>query len=151
MPETVIRLAVITGPHKGRKYCFRGKSHCTVGRAADCLIQLAGRKRDKAVSPHHCEFEVDVPFIRVTDLDSTNGTFINGVELERCDAEKEEYDQCTVESSERILKNGDILRVGTTGIKVDVMNCPPHFEEDGADPPVWKPCEVAKKNCLILC
>jgi hypothetical protein len=35
-----IRLTVLTGPHKGTRFCTRGLNACLVGRSAECQGQL---------------------------------------------------------------------------------------------------------------
>jgi pSer/pThr/pTyr-binding forkhead associated (FHA) protein len=56
---------------------FDGPARCIVGRAEDCDIQITGRYQAD-VSRHHCCLEVDPPTIRVRDLGSLNGTYVNG-------------------------------------------------------------------------
>jgi pSer/pThr/pTyr-binding forkhead associated (FHA) protein len=91
--------------------------------------------------------EVDVPCIRVKDLGSTNGTYINGREIESDSREAHPTTRCDPDCSPAILTNGDILTVGGTSLKVEVVDCPPAYESDQGDPALWKPGEIAKKNC----
>jgi pSer/pThr/pTyr-binding forkhead associated (FHA) protein len=60
---------------------------------------------DGYISGRHCAFAVAADSLSVTDLGSTNGSFINGVRLER-DAPHE-------------LKAGDALRLGQTELAVE--------------------------------
>lgn len=64
----------------------------TVGRLADNLISI----NDESVSSHHAELYVDGDNVRLQDLGSTNGTFVNG---ERTD--------------EAALRHGDEVKFGT--------------------------------------
>lgn len=52
---------------------LRGRTY-TVGRLAQCDLAL----RDATVSRHHAELAVDGTTVSLRDLDSTNGTFLNG-------------------------------------------------------------------------
>ena len=45
-----------------------------VGRAADNAIQI----NNPSVSSHHCEITVDGQQVVIKDMESTNGTFVNG-------------------------------------------------------------------------
>jgi pSer/pThr/pTyr-binding forkhead associated (FHA) protein len=47
-----------------------------IGRADDCDVQLTG----KLISRHHCAIAVDIAArsVRVRDMESRNGTFVNG-------------------------------------------------------------------------
>ena len=66
-----ISLSVIAGPAKGLVFPL-SKPRIVLGRSeADVLID------DPEVSRWHCAIEVKNDIIRLRDLDSTNGTFIN--------------------------------------------------------------------------
>jgi hypothetical protein len=54
-------------------------SEITVGRASSCTLRFGG----DAVSRHHARFERIAGRWYVTDLSSTNGTFVDGVRVER--------------------------------------------------------------------
>jgi pSer/pThr/pTyr-binding forkhead associated (FHA) protein len=73
-----------------------------IGRADDCNLRLANR----FVSRHHCELIVSdrERVVRVRDLGSQNGTFVNdGPVTEECE-----------------LKNGDKLVVGCVPFEVHI-------------------------------
>lgn len=63
----------------------------TVGRLSDNAIQI----EDASVSSHHAELSLDGKHYRLKDLDSTNGTRVNGESV-----------------TETLLKNSDIVRFG---------------------------------------
>ncbi len=147
---TILRLTVITGPHRGQKFCFRGPVGCTAGRSPDCFVQLSGDQRDETISRHHCHLDVHAPLIWVRDLNSKNGTFINGAAVRAGVRGVAETVHCPDPACpEDILRNGDILTMGGTSFQVDVVDCPP--ASNAADPPIWNPGEVAKKHCPIRC
>lgn len=65
-----IALSVISGPAKGLVYGLK-KPRVVLGRSeADMEIN------DPEISRHHCAIEVKNDVVRLRDLDSTNGTFI---------------------------------------------------------------------------
>jgi pSer/pThr/pTyr-binding forkhead associated (FHA) protein len=66
-------LIVETGPQAGLTYVL-GPGETIVGRGADSDIFL----EDITVSRHHARFTVDDAGLRVEDLGSTNGTYVNG-------------------------------------------------------------------------
>src|SRR5215510_7197645 len=81
-----------------------GRSHelnvekTTIGRVEDNTFQIA----EPSVSSHHCEVLMRGEEVVVRDLNSTNGTFINGEKV-----------------SESILKPGQTLRLGQIELKLD--------------------------------
>ena len=81
-----------------------GRSHeltaerTTVGRVEDNTFQLA----EASVSSHHCEILQQGGEIKVKDLNSTNGTYIDGKQI-----------------SEGVLKPGQTLRLGKVDIKLE--------------------------------
>jgi len=66
-------LIVETGPQAGLTYVL-ADGDTLVGRGSDCDIFLG----DVTVSRHHARFSVDGSTLRLTDLGSTNGTYVNG-------------------------------------------------------------------------
>jgi len=70
----------------------------TIGRQADNTIVIDS----SAVSGHHASLFNDGGFLAVEDLQSTNGTFVNGVRVSR-----------------KILKHGDVLQVGAHRLVLD--------------------------------
>lgn len=81
-----------------------GRSHeltterTTVGRLDDNTFAIP----EPSVSSHHCEILLAGTEVRVKDLNSTNGTFINGMQI-----------------SEAVLKPGQILRLGKVELKLE--------------------------------
>lgn len=150
---STLKLTVITGPHRGERFCFRGPSRCTVGRAPECFIQLSGEARDQTISRYHCQLNVDMPFIAVNDLSSRNGTYINGHEVPTEPVDLKDVAGCSDPDDSRsgILKQGDILTLGGTSFQLDVVDCAVFDKSNENDPPLWKPRVVAKKDCAIFC
>jgi eukaryotic-like serine/threonine-protein kinase len=145
---TTVRITVITGPHKNRRFCFRGPTHCTLGRAGDCFVQLAGEPRDDLISRHHCQLDIYPPCVFVEDLGSLNGTYRNGSKLEPLDRVLLSLATSLRQKlSSSAVQDGDIITVGGTSLQVDIVDCPP----SGTDRPVWTEGEVAKRGCSISC
>ena len=93
-------LTVIEGPDQSKTYSV-DPSHPTrmlVGKSQACEVRLA----DPAVSRRHVALEVVQKRLRVTDLASTNGTFVDGVAV-----------------GVAFLTGGEVLRVGGTAITID--------------------------------
>lgn len=70
----------------------------TIGRVEDNVFQIP----EPSVSSHHCEVELRGNDIIVKDLNSTNGTYINGQKV-----------------SEGPLKPGEILRLGQIEMRLE--------------------------------
>ena len=70
----------------------------TVGRVEDNTFQIA----EASVSSHHCEVLLKGNDIVIKDLNSTNGTFINGDKI-----------------TEGVLKPGQTLRLGQIDLKLE--------------------------------
>jgi pSer/pThr/pTyr-binding forkhead associated (FHA) protein len=91
---------VISGPHLGQTFQIpRGKF--ILGRETDCHLVLDSN----SVSRHHCVLLLDDYTLRIRDLASKNGTFVN-------------RDQ--TRTGERILFHGDTVRVGDMVIRVEM-------------------------------
>lgn len=76
----------------------------TIGRVDDNTFPIT----EASVSSHHCEILLRGEDIVVNDLNSTNGTFINGDKI----------------TGEAVLKPGQILRLGQVELRLDVEGAP---------------------------
>lgn len=96
-PPVVGWFVAMTGEQKGEDFRIR-EGQNTIGSAADADITL----RDSAISGKHASLRYKDQRFMITDLDSTNGTFLN----DRTDpiAREELKDNDTVRIGEVILK-----------------------------------------------
>src|SRR5664279_4150614 len=83
----------------------------TIGRVEDNTFQIA----EPSVSSHHCEVVLKGNEVLVRDLNSTNGTYINGEKI-----------------TEKIIKTGQILRLGQIEMRL---------ETDAAAAPAKRPID----------
>jgi serine/threonine-protein kinase len=121
MPAQV-NLIVTDAYSQKSEYSFMEPARCVVGRSADCDIRVAPDGMHADVSRHHCEFEIEPPKIRVRDLGSRNGTFVNEEMIGHRDHEylPEESIERRAETAHD-LKHGDEVRIGHTVIRVEVQ------------------------------
>jgi eukaryotic-like serine/threonine-protein kinase len=94
-----IKLTVTAGPHKGKEFSFEGHDTFLVGRSKDAHFRLP--KDDPYFSRRHFLIEINPPRLRLMDLKSRNGTFVNDERV--LDVE---------------LNNGDEIRAGNTVLRV---------------------------------
>lgn len=97
------KLVVLTQSMAGRSHELAAE-RTTVGRVEDNAFQIA----EPSVSSHHCEILLRGSDIVIKDLNSTNGSFINGEKI-----------------AESVLKPGQTLRLGNVELKLDVPGAPP--------------------------
>jgi len=91
------RLRVISGKHRGKTIPILG-SKFLIGREQDCQL----RPNNELVSRYHCAISVDPFTVRLRDLASTNGTFVNDQRVH----------------GQLALKAGDVVRVGKLRFEV---------------------------------
>lgn len=72
-----------------------------VGSSGACDIRVP----DRAVSRRHLSLQVTGPNLRVVDLESTNGTFVNGIRIESA-----------------LLRGGERLLIGSTGLEIEIVH-----------------------------
>lgn len=109
------KLVVLSEGLTGRSYELKVEK-TTIGRLEDNAFQIP----EQSISSHHCEVLLKGNDVVVKDLNSTNGTYINGEKI-----------------SEKPLKPGQILRLGQVEIRL---------EGDGAAPPAASPPEKKKMD-----
>jgi pSer/pThr/pTyr-binding forkhead associated (FHA) protein len=113
-----ITLTITNGVLKGEEYVFHDSARCVLGRSPDCDIALPMDLLNQVVSRRHCSFEIDPPTIRVRDLDSRNGTYVNGERIGH--RPKPPASESDPERGTRELRDGDEVRVGDTAIRISV-------------------------------
>src|SRR5208337_2059097 len=71
-----INLTVKAGPHEGEVFEFQERAFFVVGRSERANFRLP--VKDNSISRIHFMIEMNPPQCRLTDMDSTNGTRVNG-------------------------------------------------------------------------
>jgi pSer/pThr/pTyr-binding forkhead associated (FHA) protein len=66
------------------------------------------------VSRHHCLFEIDPPYVRVLDLGSLTGTFVNGKRVGGRLFERLPDGEDPIQAARVELEDGDEVRIGST-------------------------------------
>lgn len=97
-------LKVLEGKHQGKAISLNVKQFL-VGREPDCHL----RPNSEMVSRHHCVFLVDDYTVRVRDLGSTNGTYVNGERIQ----------------GQIVLKPGDRVEIGKLSFELVVKQAAP--------------------------
>lgn len=106
-------LKILGGKHQGKLISLNTKKFL-VGREQDCHL----RPNSDLVSRHHCVFSIDDYAVRLRDLGSTNGTFVNGQPLR----------------GEILLKAGDRVSIGKLELEVVLRH-----SSSKSDPPTPAP------------
>lgn len=88
------KLRAESGPVAGQTFALN--SGDVLGRGADCAVHVP----DAAVSRQHCRFDWQFEGFRLSDLQSRNGTFVNGVQV-----------------SQYVLQDNDVIGVGETRLR----------------------------------
>ena len=115
-------LTVIHGNPEGQEYVFEDHSWCLIGRGNDCDLRLPKDFEHADISRHHCLLEIDLPAIRIRDLGSKNGTYINGLKIgQRSFAPMTpEFDLSDFAAHE--LRDGDEIQVGHTVFRLETVD-----------------------------
>ncbi|WP_442509870.1 protein kinase domain-containing protein [Novipirellula sp. SH528] len=114
--ESTVRLRVTKGPHAGASWTFAQDATIMLGRQDPSQLKLP---LEKAFSREHLCLQIAPPRVQLTDNDSSNGTWVNGVRL--------------VAAS---LVDGDRFGVGETEIVCEVLGAeqvPSQSEPDTTD------------------
>ena len=99
-------LTVFAGPEEGRRFTVAPglPARVLAGTSPACDIPLT----DRMVSRRHAAFELAGPHLRVTDLDSTNGTFVQGLRV-----------------GDALLRGGELVRLGETVLRAEALGATP--------------------------
>jgi two-component system response regulator HydG len=102
LPDVAFSLEVIEGPDTGRSFRLDAASaaRTLVGNSPACEIRLS----DRAVSRRHASLEIVGRRVRLTDLGSRNGTFVDGVAV-----------------LDAYVSGGELMRIGASALKVEAI------------------------------
>src|SRR5262249_54179097 len=117
-----VTLTVIEDRVKWKEYVFTDRTVCTVGRAADCYLQLPNDMSHWDISRHHCLFDIDPPSVRVRDLGSRNGTYVNGRRIGKRARYQSPEAAVGFDLPEYPLHEGDEVRLGGAIMRVDISD-----------------------------
>jgi len=115
-----VRLTIVCGLPEGKEFVFRDRTVGAVGRAEDCLLRLPRDPLHLDVSRHHCLLDIDPPEVRVRDLGSKNGTYVNGTKIGQRRPGVPPEEVSAFDMPERSLDEGDELRIGGTVFRVSI-------------------------------
>jgi serine/threonine protein kinase len=108
-----VTLEVITGSLRGQAFTFAEHDTFIFGRDEDCHARLSGE--DSTASRHHFILEVNPPDARIGDLNSLNGTYVNGTKYGgRPGHMTPEEARRKIKHPEVDVKDGDEIKVGET-------------------------------------
>jgi pSer/pThr/pTyr-binding forkhead associated (FHA) protein len=96
----MFRLRVSGGDHDGEIHSIENTLGATIGRSSSNSISL----RDSKVSRTHCQIRLSEDGFIIADLQSTNGTYVNGERI-----------------NEQPLNVGDEVRVGNTMLRLEMV------------------------------
>jgi len=119
-PALVRFLRIVDGADKGRIFSMPESGQMTVGKSgkySDIALH------DLFVARVHCRLEVDHEDVIVTHMEGDAGTFVDGVKLD----------------GPRMLKPGNIIRVGNSYLRLEVGEHTASEVEDDADFEVLAP------------
>jgi len=110
-----VKLEIIEGVMKGKKFLFEEHDTFLFGRMADCHACMPD---DPKVSRHHFIMEANPPDARIRDLGSLNGTYVDNMKYGGREIQETPEEAARRKFPEVDLKEGDLIRVGDTIIKV---------------------------------
>jgi eukaryotic-like serine/threonine-protein kinase len=122
MPANVT-LTIQGGSLDGTEFTFDEPARSVIGRSEDCPVRLPNKGWEfHMVSRHHCLLHIDPPHIRVRDLGSRNGTYINGRLIGLRNPEESPESAADFAFGANDLYDGDILQIGPVHFRVKVRS-----------------------------
>lgn len=98
-PGIKMKLTVLDHSGDQRDYGISLSERAIIGRSTECDLPI---RNDEEISKRHCELTIEGGYVMISDLNSTNGTFVNGV---------------PIKTGHR-LKSGDLVLLGRTELRI---------------------------------
>jgi hypothetical protein len=121
------RLVLLSEGFTGRSYDLK-VDKTTVGRVSDNTFEIP----ESSVSSHHAEILLRGNEIVIRDLNSTNGTFINGERI-----------------TEAVLQPGQVLRLGSVEMRLETGDAPAAPSKPASSGAVPKTKQPLDKTIII--
>jgi serine/threonine-protein kinase len=122
-----LQLLVLNGPDKGTTFALLPGPDRVLGRSDTATYRLA----EPQISRNHCQLLLDGDQITVLDSNSRNGTFVNGVRVQR-----------------QALNPGDVLKVADIELRLERVA--PSVPRPAPAPPLARPTPVAVEQLKAL-
>lgn len=122
------KLVVLSGGLTGKSHDVK-VDKTTIGRLEDNTFQIA----DPSVSSHHCEIFMRGDDVVVQDLNSTNGSYINGEKI-----------------TEAVLKPGQTLRLGQVELRLDTGTGPAAPVPGTPPPPATASSKKPLEHTMVM-
>lgn len=150
--EAKITLTITEGSLKGKEFTFLDRTTTIIGRAKDCYPQLPDNEDHRTISRYHCLFDINPPAIRVRDLGSKNGTYVNGTKIGQRQAHETPEEGAQQKFPEYDLQSGDKIKLGKTIVQVNVEIIVEEDQTLNLAGPMFPPpnISVQKPNILEL-
>ena len=120
-----LKLRIVGGKHAGQEIAVQGEKFL-IGRGEDCHL----RPSSDSVSRRHCEIRIDGQATWITDLNSSNGTLVNGARI----------------SGDYKLNPGDQLRIGPLRFDVVIVPSVPASELTATRVHIFPPGDVQPQS-----
>ena len=139
MSDEVIFRA-IDGALKDEEFVFEESGMCLIGRSGDCALQIP-KEKDMRISRRHCLLILSPPKIRIRDLGSRNGTYVNNEPLP-AGTLGDIPEQMTPQ--DKILNHGDRVHIGNTEFEILIPSQVKTGTSVALPPPGTKIIKLAK-------
>ncbi len=96
-------LEVVSGIEEGKRFAIPKGATVVVGRSPAVDVVFS----DRAISRIHCVISHEENRFRISDIESTAGTFVDGIAIDESD-----------------LKDGSLIRIGKVQIRVEIRSMP---------------------------
>jgi pSer/pThr/pTyr-binding forkhead associated (FHA) protein len=119
--SSTVTLTATKGPLAGAEFRFGSRTLCLLGRSGACLLQVPDAPDTRDISRRHCLLDVDPPAIRIRDLGSRNGTYVNGHKIGQRPARQSPEEAQAPDAPDYALHEGDMIRMGGLVLRVGIV------------------------------
>jgi eukaryotic-like serine/threonine-protein kinase len=99
---------------------FEERTTCIIGRSPDCNLQLPNDQAHNIISRYHCTLDINPPTVRVRDLGSRNGTYVNGQLIGQRHPTQTPEEGRQMNFPEQDLQQGDTIELGNVVVQVEI-------------------------------
>jgi serine/threonine-protein kinase len=111
----LVTLTILQGSSTERQFVFDDRTTSLIGKEEDCQVRFPKDREHQQISRHHCLLDINPPDVRIRDLGSRNGTFVNGKLIGKRSQDQSREDAAQLQLAEVDLHDGDEIQLGGQG------------------------------------
>lgn len=141
MNSSSISLTILDGSLQGKIYTFEDRTTCLLGRSNECEIKFPDESVYQTISRYHCHLDINPPLIKIRDLGSKYGTYINDNLIGKRHCQSAPNSPQSINLPDYEIHHQDIIKIGDVSLMCRIFTPPPVANNPPQPDPIFSKTE----------